>query len=45
MVAVSVTVTIEIACVGGYIVSINIWDRYCHSVNYLAKLPSVTKVT
>lgn len=41
LVAVSGTVTIEIACIGGYTVSINIWDHYFHSVNYLAELPSV----
>ena len=41
LVTVSVTVTMEIFCVGGYTVSINIWDHYFHSVNYLAELPSV----
>ena len=45
LVTVSVTVTMEIACVGGYTVSINIWDHYFHSVNCLAELPSVTKLT
>ena len=45
LVTVSVNVTMEIAFIGGYTVSINIWDHYFHSVNYLAKLPSVTKLT